>query len=77
MKTYVVVMADDEGCAETLRMYPDAVRGKEQRELKVSVTDGCINELLAILSAHRVLSLAEEKHTLEEYFMKFYGGDEK
>lgn len=77
MKTYVVIMADDEGCAEILRMYPDAVRGKEQRELKVSVTDGCINELLALLSAHRVLSLTEEKHTLEEYFMKFYGGDEK
>lgn len=50
MKTYGVVMADDEGC---------------------------INELLALLSAHRVLSLTEEKHTLEEYFMKFYGGDEK
>ena len=50
MKTYRVIMADDEGC---------------------------INELLSLLSAHRVLSLTEEKHTLEEYFMKFYGGDEK
>ena len=38
MKTYGVIMADDEGC---------------------------INELLSLLSAHHVLSLTEEKHTLE------------
>ena len=33
------------------------------------------DHLLSVLSTCHVAFLKEEKHTLEEYFMKFYGGD--
>lgn len=54
--------------------FPDSSYDEESRQLTVSINDNKINELLSQLAACRVCSLREKKHTLEDYFMQFYGG---
>ena len=45
-------------------------------QIIISITDREINDLISNLSSCEVAFLKEEKHTLEEYFMKFYGDEE-
>ena len=42
----------------------------------ISIVDSEINDLISNLASCDLLFLKEEKHTLEEYFMKFYEGDD-
>ena len=54
--------------------YPDAARQSQENRLVLSVRDDQIDSLIRVLAQCRIKSLSEEKHTLEEYFMKYYGG---
>lgn len=71
-KTYKIEFADQKSLELVKQAFPDAKEQKKQ--LLVSINDSQINELIAILAKCRLNFLKEEKHTLEEYFMKFYGG---
>ena len=74
-KTYRIELADAPGAQRLRTAYPDAEYIEKQNQVIVSVKDEEINGLISVLSKCNVHSLKEEKHTLEEYFMKFYGGE--
>lgn len=74
-KTYRIQFSDAASLKTAMNAYPKAERGQEQKQLTISITDQEINHLISVLSKCQVRSFREEKHTLEEYFMKFYGGD--
>lgn len=75
-KTYRVGFSDAESFLLAKQAYPDAGHREKQHQMIVSINDSEINRLLSVLSKCQVNFLKEEKHTLEEYFMKFYGGNE-
>lgn len=74
-KTYRIELSDAPSVEILTRAYPDADTTNNQ--VVLSIKDSGINPLIAVLSTCRVASLKEEKHTLEEYFMKFYGEEEQ
>ena len=74
LKTYVIRLAGAEDLEKVLRAYPQAEKGEGELQVMVSVGDDEINHLISVLSECAILSLEEKKHTIEEYFMKFYGG---
>lgn len=73
-KTYTIAFTDACSLQRAINAWPHAEYSKEKLQITLSVTDEEINHLILVLSKCRVASLREEKHTLEEYFMKFYGG---
>lgn len=75
-KTYRVELSDAESALLVKKAYPNAEYKEKQNQMIVSINDSEINRLISVLSKCHVNSLKEEKHTLEEYFMKFYGGNE-
>lgn len=79
LKTYRIQLMDVESAERLRKAFPGAEEeeGETPLRLLVSVGDDEINGLIAVLAGCRVGSLEEKKHTLEEYFMKFYGGDER
>lgn len=74
-KTYKIELSDISSFMKLKKEYPEAEYREKQKQIILSVSDSEINRLIAVLSTCRVAFLKEEKHTLEEYFMKFYGGD--
>ena len=58
------------------KLYPDARFKTGEKQVIVSIVDSELNKLISNLATCDLLFLKEEKHTLEEYFMKFYGDDE-
>lgn len=76
-KTYKIEFADSSGLEFASRAFPEAECRKEHKQLIVSVNDNEINHLIFVLSKCNLRFLKEEKHSLEEYFMKFYGGNRK
>ena len=56
--------------------YPNAEAETSKKQVIISITDNEINNLISDLSSCDIRFLKEEKHTLEEYFMKFYEDDE-
>lgn len=75
MKTYKIGFNDISDAERINRIYPDASFNREKKQMTVSLSDSDINGLIFELSSCDIHFLSEEKHTLEEYFMKFYGGD--
>lgn len=75
-KTYKIEFSDKESLSFLQKTYPNAEFKKGKNQMIVSINDMEINQLLSALSQCNVCFLKEEKHTLEEYFMKFYGGNE-
>lgn len=75
-KTYKIEFSDISSAELVRAAYPNAEYRKEQNQIIVSINDTEINDLISTLSRCKVGFLKEEKHTLEEYFMKFYGGNE-
>lgn len=76
LKTYKIEFAVSSDMEKMKEVYPDAVFKGDQRQMIVSINDGQINELIRQLAKCDVHFLKEEKHTLEEYFMQFYGGNQ-
>lgn len=75
LKTYKVGFSDSSGFRYAKQSYPDAVFKEEPKQMIVSIADSEVNRLVFVLSQCNILFLREEKHTLEEFFMKFYGGN--
>ena len=75
MKTYTAELSDELSARRLCEKYPGAVCDKNR--ITLSINDSELNEFIRHLAQYDILSLNEEKHTLEEYFMKFYGGDSK
>ena len=73
MKTYTVELSDSSAAEKFSAGYPGSLRA--ENSVTLSINDAELNGLIASLAQYEVLSLSEEKHTLEEYFMKFYGGE--
>lgn len=76
LKTYKIEFAVSSDMEKMKEVYPDAVFKEDRRQMIVSINDGQINALIRQLAKCDVHFLKEEKHTLEEYFMQFYGGNQ-
>lgn len=76
MTTYQIGFSDVSDLRRFQRQYPDAHCAKNALQLTISIPDSQINPLIGALSQCGLRFLREEKHTLEEYFMQFYGGEE-
>lgn len=73
-KTYYVTLAGTEDVARIRAAFPE-VEVKEMT-VAVSIVDDRINDFIACLAGCQVVALEEKKHSLEEYFMMYYGGEE-
>ncbi|KAF1305699.1 ABC transporter ATP-binding protein [Enterococcus saccharolyticus] len=76
LKTYKIEFIDSHALTDLKQIYPEATYRTAENQMIVTINDSNINQLLAVLSKHNVRFLKEEKHTLEEYFMQFYGGNQ-
>lgn len=74
VQTYQIVFEKLSDLQRMRERYPESSCDEEARQLTVSINDSQINDLISQLSAYRLCSLKEKKHTLEDYFMQFYGG---
>lgn len=71
VKTYKVGFSDPSGLEYAKQIYPDAEFQEQPNQMIVLIADREINRLISVLSRCRIRFLKEEKHTLEENFMKF------
>ncbi|WP_415929811.1 ABC transporter ATP-binding protein [Zhenpiania hominis] len=76
MTTYQIGFSGISDLRKFQTQYPDAHCAKNALQLTISIPDSQINPLISALSQCGLRFLREEKHTLEEYFMQFYGGEE-
>jgi len=76
LKTYKIEFKDFKSIEEIKSKFPNADYKDKEKQMIISLNDSQINTLIRELSKYDILFLKEEKHTLEEYFMKFYGGSE-
>lgn len=75
-KTYKIEFETIEDVEKMREAYPDAKYRIHQKQMIVTIKDSEINALIAALGKCQLCFLKEEKHTLEEYFMQFYGGND-
>ena len=75
-KTYEIEFKTPEDLDKMKIKYPNATYKIEENQMVISINDEEINKLISDLSLCKVRFLKEQKHTLEEYFMKFYGGSD-
>lgn len=58
-----------------LQLYPDSKINQRLKQLMISIPDSKVNQFIRSLSECQIHYLKEETETLEDYFMKFYGGE--
>lgn len=75
-KTYKIEFTDNLAIQNMRSIFPNATYRETQNQIIVSINDTEINHLISELSKYNLNFLKEEKHTLEEYFMQFYGGND-
>lgn len=76
LKRYTIGFKGSKGLSEVMSAYPNADYNEKENQITVCVNDCEINRLILELSKCNVKFLKEEKYTLEEYFMQFYGGND-
>lgn len=76
LKTYKIEFKSSNDLKKIKKTYPNAEFCEKKNQMIISINDTEINQLIKELSKYDLLFLKEKKHTLEEYFMQFYGGDE-
>ena len=76
LKTYKVELKNDNDVQNLKLKFPDAKFKEAEKQMIISINDKEINTLIGELSKCDINFLKEEKHTLEEYFMQFYGGND-
>ena len=59
-----------------MKIYPKAAFIEDKKQMQIDLNDKDINRFIKDLSTCDLLFLKEKKHSLEDYFMKFYGGDD-
>ncbi|CEP95600.1 ABC transporter [[Clostridium] sordellii] len=74
LKTYKIEFQNIEDMKRMQKKYPSAKYKPSQLQMIISINDSDINHLISALATCSIHFLKEEKHTLEEYFMQFYGG---
>ena len=74
LKSYKVEFYNEQDLNEMIKLYPTATYSTVKKQMTISIHDNAINKLLQHLSKYPIYYLKEEKHTLEDYFMQFYGG---
>lgn len=75
LKTFCMECENTDDLDKLLARFPQAIVDKQTHSAKVSLPDLQINDLISVLAGCQLRFLKEEKHTLEEYFMQFYGGE--
>ena len=75
-KSYKIEFKNEDDFNKIKNLYPDAQFEANKNQVLISIVDSEINDLISNLASCDLLFLKEEKHTLEEYFMKLYEGDE-
>lgn len=78
LKTYKVEFKNKKDYDEIKKIYnsKDNTCRDEQNPIIVTIDDKDINSFISNLSKCNVVFLQEQKHSLEEYFMKYYGGEQ-
>lgn len=74
-KTYEVEFKHQQDMEKVIEIYPDATVYPHKKQALVTMTDDLINEFIKFLSTCEISYLKEKSETLEDYFMKFYGGE--
>lgn len=74
IKTFKIEFMENSALQSMKSIFPKATYREEQNQMIVSINDSQTNDLIRELAKHDLHFLKEEKHTLEEYFMQFYGG---
>ena len=75
LKTYKIEFKNKKDLQLFKQKYPNAEFREQLNQIVLSINDRDINKLIQDLSKCDIHFLKEEKHTLEEYFMQFYGGE--
>lgn len=76
-KTYEIEFDNQEDFDKMLQIYPDAKINDRYKQLTISIVDSKVNEFIRALAGCHIHYLKEETETLEDYFMKFYGGEDR
>lgn len=76
-KTYKFELENAADREKIETVFPNLQYNAKKGQVTVSISDEEINQLIAVLSECKLRYFKEEKHTLEEYFMQFYGGEGK
>lgn len=76
LKTYKIEFEDIEPLRILKSIFPQMECKEDKKQVVISIHDREINHLIKELAKYKIYFLKEEKHTLEEYFMQFYGGDD-
>lgn len=76
LKTYKIEFKSGEALEQLSKIFPKSTSDKAKNQMVISISDSEINSLISHLSKYELLFLKEEKHTLEEYFMQLYGGED-
>lgn len=74
IQTFQLTFEKSDDLQRIKSVYPDSNYDEESNQLVVSINDSQINDFISQLAACKLSSLKERKHTLEDYFMQFYGG---
>lgn len=74
LKSYKVEFFNEDDLNKMIKLYPTSTYSISKKQMIISIHDDEINQLLQYLSRYQIRYLKEEKHTLEDYFMQFYGG---
>ncbi len=53
----------------------DITKRDDQMQILIDVDDSDINELISELAKRKIVFMSEQKHSLEDHFMKYYGGN--
>jgi ABC-2 type transport system ATP-binding protein len=72
-KTYNIGFKSLEEIEEVNKIFENYEVDLENKTITIDVNDSDINKLINVLSKCDIKSFEEEKHSLENYFMKFYG----
>lgn len=75
-KTFKVEFKNSKDLNRMKKLYPKATFINEEKQMQIDINDKYINKFIKDLSTCDLLFLKEKKHSLEEYFMKFYGGED-
>ena len=76
LKTFKVEFKESSALEDMKKNFPQATFRDKQNQMILSINDEEVNQMIRELAKVDLRFIKEEKHTLEEYFMKFYGGND-
>ncbi|MDR2867411.1 MAG: ABC transporter ATP-binding protein [Acholeplasmatales bacterium] len=77
-KTYKIEFADINEYTKFLTENLDFVlKSEEKHQVRISIRDEDINKFIKLVTKYRIKFFAEQKYSLEDYFMRFYEKSEQ